>query len=70
MAISLRIAAVPICKNLTGGRKLFMLPEFLRREGDIMLFTYGDFITTAAVIISLVRLVLEIIRYSDENKKK
>ena len=47
-----------------------MLPEFLRREGDIMLFTYGDFITTAAVIISLVRLVLEIIRYSDENKKK
>ena len=35
-----------------------------------MLFTYGDFITTAAVIISLVRLVLEIIRYSDENKKK
>ena len=60
----------PLVIFLLGGEKLFMLPEFLRREGDIMLFTYGDFITTVAVIISLVRLVLEIIRYSDENKKK
>ena len=34
------------------------------------MFTYGDIITTVALIISIVRLVLDIIRYTDENKKK
>ena len=34
------------------------------------MLTYGEIIATVALIISLVRLVLDIIKYMDEHKKK
>ena len=34
------------------------------------MLTYGEIIATVALIVSIVRLVLDIIKYSDEHKKK
>ena len=40
-------------------------------EGGIgIMLTYGEIIATVALIVSIVRLVLEIIKYMDEHKKK
>ena len=54
---------------IQGGETLFMLPEF--NEGGIgIMLTYGEIIATVAVLISIVRLVLDIVKYLDETKKK
>ena len=34
------------------------------------MLTYGDIIATVALIVSIVRVVLEIVKYMDEHKKK
>jgi len=34
------------------------------------MLTYGEIITTVALVVSIVRLVLEFVKYSDEQKKK
>ena len=34
------------------------------------MLTYGEFIATVALVVSIIRLVLEIIKYLDEHKKK
>ena len=34
------------------------------------MLTYGEFIATVALLVSIVRLVLDIVKYSDEHKKK
>ena len=34
------------------------------------MLTYGDIIAAAALIVSIVRIVLEIVKYMDEHKKK
>jgi len=40
-------------------------------EGRIgIMLTYGEIIATVALIVSIVRLVLEFVKYSDEHKKK
>ena len=40
-------------------------------EGRIgIMLTYGEIIATVALIVSIVRLVLDIIKYMDEHKKK
>ena len=40
-------------------------------EGRIgIMLTYGEIIATVALIVSIVSLVLDIIKYSDEHKKK
>ena len=40
-------------------------------EGRIgIMLTYGEIIATVALIVSIVRLVLDIVKYLDEHKKK
>ena len=34
------------------------------------MLTYSEIITTAALVVSIARLILEIIKYSDDHKKK
>ena len=34
------------------------------------MLTYGEIIATVALIVSIIRLVLEFIKYMDEHKKK
>ena len=34
------------------------------------MLTYGEFIATAALIVSIARLVLDIVKYLGEHKKK
>ena len=46
-----------------------MLPESDEGRIGIML-TYGEIIATVAVLISIARLVLDIVKYLDETKKK
>ena len=48
---------------------LFMPPEF--SEGGIgMMITYSEIIATVALVVSIARLVLDIVKYFDERKKK
>ena len=35
-----------------------------------MMLTYGEIIATAALLISVARLVLDVVKYLDETKKK
>ena len=52
-----------------GGEMLFVPPESY--EGGIgMMLTYGEIIATVALLISVARLVLDIVKYLDEYKKK
>ena len=63
-------AAVPGVKLFTRGAKDFLCSlSFYEGRIDIML-TYGEFIATVALLVSIVRLVLDIVKYSNEHKKK
>ena len=58
------------CKNFYKGVK-GSLCSLSFHEGRIgIMLTYGEIIATVALIVSIVRLVLEIIKYMDEHKKK
>ena len=59
-------AAVPF---LTMGRKAFLPPEFYERGGLIAMLTYGDIISTVAIIVSIARFVFEMIKYNNEQKR-
>ena len=52
-----------------GGETLFMPPKSY--EGGIgMMITYSEIIATVALVVSIARLVLDIVKYFDERKKK
>ena len=52
-----------------GGEMLFMPPEF--NQGGIgMMITYSELIATVALVVSVARLVLDVVKYHNEHKKK
>lgn len=61
-------AAAPDFYFKTRGRKPFFVP--LGKGGMYMVLTYSEILATVTLAISLFRLVLDIIKYYDDTKKK
>ena len=52
------------------GAKDSLCPLSLYKGGVGIMLTYGEIIATVALVVSIVRLVLEFVKFSDEHKKK